>query len=80
MRSANLAKERSQQWAACALWLMLAVSAGYIIFAFVSHYGSCRADGTGKIGCFLVALFASLLEALAFAFVTVVKILTFILP
>ena len=61
-----------------------AVSAASLLILFAANYGSCRADGSSKLGCFLLApLYScsvSMLEAAAFVFVTVVKILTFVLP
>jgi hypothetical protein len=67
-------------WAARALWLMLAVSAGWITYLFTSNYGSCRAHGSEQLGCFVIALFLSCMEALLFAFLTIINLLIFILP
>jgi hypothetical protein len=43
---------------------MLAISAVWTVYVFCSNYGSCRADETGKIACFLITLFMSWLEVL----------------
>jgi hypothetical protein len=67
-------------WAARALWLMLAVSLGWLIYAFASEYGLCRAAGTGKIGCFFIALVISGSDALVFAVATIGKLLMVFLP
>jgi hypothetical protein len=70
----------SQGWASRALWLMFAISAAWAVYVFGSHYGSCRADGTGEIFCFVIALFFGWLEVLVFVIVTVAKLLMLILP
>jgi hypothetical protein len=69
-----------QGWAARALWTMLAISALWTLYMFGSNYGDCRVDGTGKITCFIITLFMSCLEVLAFVIVTIAKLLTLILP
>jgi hypothetical protein len=57
---------------------MLAASAGWVVYSFGSLYGSCRIDGTGKLGCFIMALLVSLVEALDF--VAIAKLLMLIRP
>jgi hypothetical protein len=69
-----------QSWASRALWLVLAISAAWAVYVFGSHYGSCRADGTGELFCFVIALFFGWLEVLVFVIVTVAKLLMLILP
>ena len=59
---------------------MLAVSACWIVYSVGSHYETCRADGSGKLGCFILALFVGWSEALVFVFVTTFKLLMLILP
>jgi hypothetical protein len=70
----------SQGWAGRALWLMFAISTAWAVYVFGSHYGSCRADGTGELFCFVIALFFGWLEILVFVIVTVAKLLMLILP
>jgi hypothetical protein len=69
-----------QGWPSRALWLMFAISAAWAVYVFGSHYGSCRADGTGELFCFVIALFFGWLEVLVFVIVTVAKLLMLILP
>jgi hypothetical protein len=70
----------TQRRASHAVWLMLAISGCWLMYLFVSHYGSCRTDGTGKLGCFFLAVFGSLFEAVAFVVGTIAKLLTAVLP
>jgi hypothetical protein len=83
-RVAVIAMNASPQgWASRALWLMFAISAAWAVYVFGSHYGSCRADGTGELFCFVIALFFGWLEVLVFVIfviVTVAKLLMLILP
>jgi hypothetical protein len=59
---------------------MLAVSAGWVTYLFMSGYLTCRADGTGKAWCVVMALYAAYLNALLHIIATVVRVLSFILP
>jgi hypothetical protein len=63
-----------------ALWLMFAVSAVWILYEFGSHYGACRVDGTGKIGCLLIAIVSSLFEIVVLIVSTIWKVLMLVLP
>jgi hypothetical protein len=67
-------------WLARVLWLMLATSACWVMYLFAASYGGCRADGSGKLGCFMLALFMSVLEAIVFIVLTIVKLLLLMLP
>jgi hypothetical protein len=73
-------KASPQGWASRALWLMFAISAAWAVYVFGSRYGSCRADGTGELFCFGIALFFGWLEVLVFVIATVAKLLMLILP
>jgi len=82
-RSTGLApirKARRRSRAAQALWFMLIGAACWVVYLIASHYGSCRADGSGKTGCFIWALVSGGFEALAFAIGTVTKLLRLVLP
>jgi hypothetical protein len=70
----------SQTWKSRAVWLMLAVSACWVAYAFASSYASCRADGTGKVGCVILALFAGWLQVLLHLFTTIIRLITWLLP
>jgi hypothetical protein len=63
-----------------AVWLILAIAACWVGYLVASHYGSCRTDGSGRLGCFLWAILAGAFEALIFALETVVKVLRLVLP
>jgi hypothetical protein len=59
---------------------MLVVSACLVVYLIAGYYGTCRADGSGKVGCFVAALFVGGFEALAFVVGTVKKLLRLVLP
>jgi hypothetical protein len=63
-----------------ALWLVLAVSALWVILVTSSNYAHCRADGSGKMWCFADALIGSAIQVIVFALGTVVKLLLLVLP
>jgi hypothetical protein len=67
-------------WPARAVWIMLAIAAIWAIYAFASHYSSCRTDGSGQVPCFVLALFFSWLDLLVLVIATVVKLITLALP
>ena len=67
-------------WLGRIVWTMLAVSMLFYLFLFGASYASCRADGTDKLACFFVALFLSVLEAGAFLIMTVIKLITVLMP
>jgi hypothetical protein len=71
---------RSQAWAACALWMMLAISGGWALYLLGSHYGSCRTGGTGKFACFVIAFFHSCWDVLVLVVLTIAKFIALILP
>ncbi len=49
-------------------------------YLFAANYGSCRADGHGQITCFIMTLFVTSVEILTFVAMTIMKVLTSILP
>ncbi len=57
---------------------MFAISAAWAVYVFGSHYGTCRADGTGELFCFVIALFFGSLEVMVFVIVTLAKLLMLI--
>jgi hypothetical protein len=63
-----------------AIWLILAIAACWVFYLAASSYGSCRATGSGKLGCFIGALLITAFETLIFAVATVVKLLRLVLP
>jgi len=44
------------------------------------NYASCRADGTDKVECVVISVVLSALEVLAFAFMTVINLITALFP
>jgi hypothetical protein len=69
-----------QVWASRAVWLVIAVAAIWVVYIGVSHYGSCRTDGVGKLVCLGIAVCVSCIEVALFIVVTTVKLLVLILP
>lgn len=67
-------------WLTRAVSAMLATSAVAILFLASANYAGCRADGTGKVECLVISLFVSALEVLAFAFMTVIHLITALFP
>jgi hypothetical protein len=70
----------TQGWASRALWLMFCdfCSLGGLRFWFALR--ELRADGTGELFCFVIALFFGSLEILVFVIATAAKFLMLILP
>jgi hypothetical protein len=67
-----------RRWARRALWLILTISAAWVLYLLASHYGSCRAGGTGKLGCSIFALFLSGWDVLVFVLLTINKLVLFL--
>jgi hypothetical protein len=67
-------------WLRRAIWLMLAISAGWVIYKFGSAYAQCRAIGSAKGTCILSALFDAYQDVWVLVTSTVYKILSFLLP
>ncbi len=59
---------------------MLAIAAIWAVYTFGSHYSSCRADGSGQVLCFFLALLFSWLEVIVIVIATIVKLITLALP
>jgi hypothetical protein len=69
-----------QVWASRAVWLAIAVAVIWVVYIGVSHYGSCRADGVGKLICLGITVCVTFIESAAFVVLTTVKLLVLILP
>jgi hypothetical protein len=69
-----------QNWRGRALWLMLAVSACWVVYVFGSNYNGCRKYGFGEVVCFLGTLPLSGVEVLSFVVATLAKVVGLILP
>jgi hypothetical protein len=67
-------------WPVRAVWTMLAVAAIWVLYTFGSHYTSCRADGSGQVLCFILALFFGWLEVLFTVIGTVIRLIVLIMP
>ncbi len=68
-----------ERWATVVNWLIFAAFTGWLIYLISLNYGSCRADGSGKLGCFALALFVSWFEMLITIAVLIGRLLMFIL-
>jgi hypothetical protein len=69
-----------QNWRGRGLWLMLGVSACWVIYVFGSNYNGCRKYGFGEAVCFLGTLLLSGVEVLAFVVATFARVVALILP
>jgi hypothetical protein len=69
-----------QSWMSRALWSMLFIALIWVLYVLASHYGSCRADGTGKFVCLLVALAFGWLDVLVLVIAAAARVLETILP
>jgi hypothetical protein len=67
-------------WLARAITAMLTISALATLILGAANYAACRADGTDKVACVVTAVIMSVLQALAFAFLTVVNLITALFP
>jgi hypothetical protein len=67
-------------WLRRAVWLMLAISAGWVAYKFGSAYSACRTHGTEKVGCVGTAVASAYTDIWLLISTTVVKLLTFVLP
>jgi hypothetical protein len=67
-------------WLARAIGTMLAISTAATLFLGTANYASCRANGTGKVACVAISVILSAFEALAFAVMTVVNLITALFP
>jgi len=63
-----------QNWRGRALWLMLTVSACWVVYVFGSNYNGCRKYGFGEVICLLGTVVFSGAEIFFFVIGTLAKI------
>ena len=62
------------------LRLILAVSACWVTYLATSNYATCRAGGSGQVGCFITSPFVALFEGVGLGLLAIIKLLTALLP
>jgi hypothetical protein len=68
-------------WSVRALWGVMAIAGLWLFTVACIDYNACRAiaDST-PVGCFLMTVLFGTVKAICFAFLSALKILTFVLP
>ena len=69
-----------KNWRGRALWLMLGVSACWVVYVFGSNYNGCRNYGFGQVICLLGTILFSGVEIFFFVIGSLAKIVALIMP
>jgi hypothetical protein len=69
-----------QNWRERAIWLMLAVSACWVVYVFGANYNGCRKYGFGEVVCLVWTLLLSGIEVFFFVIAALARIVGLILP
>jgi len=69
-----------ETWLRRGVWLIIAISLGWIAYTFAYGYRVCRLSGTGEITCFWTAATASFLTVVDHVVWTITRLLRVVLP
>lgn len=79
-RLLNEIARRLPTWAGRAVWLMLAISGGWVAYRFGHAYSHCRSNDTEKAICIVSATWNTFFDVWLLIIGTLFKIATVLLP